>query len=340
MYDGLSNLGFALEAVCNGPLYGVAQFRIRSSQPLQPDENWDFWTRPRNSLFLRVLNSYPPTFLRKLLVGRRLKTGHEVGIRSHYDVSNQFYKLFLDKTYMFYSCADFHSVNDTLEQAQENKANHILGLLDPKPGERILDLGCGWGAMLQRVFEATNDRDSLLGYTLSEEQVTYVRRLGFNVSLTNFITTTYAEESLDKIYSIGAWEHVRPNEITPLLRKLHVALRPGGRLVQHFFCLPGKVFPMIMLVAQIFFPGSVLSPYEDQANAWRDAGFHLTYESVHDYRPTLRAWYDNLVANRDKAIELVGVETYNKFLTFFPVSWKVFDLGQAQVHRFVLQKPC
>jgi cyclopropane-fatty-acyl-phospholipid synthase len=336
----LSNqFSFALESACYGPLYGMIQFRMRSLHPLDPEENWDFWTRPRNSLLLEAVNSYPPTFVRKFLVSRQLKRRHEVGISSHYDISNEFYKLFLDKRYMFYSCADFHSDSETLEEAQENKANFILDLLGPKPGERILDLGCGWGAMLRRVYEETSDKDNLLGFTLSKEQVTYIKEhYGFNVSLTNFITTAYAEESVDKIYSIGAWEHVRPNEITTLLRKLYRALKPGGKLVQHFFCLSGKSFPISMVLGQIFFPGSVLSSYQDQVNACQSAGFRLTHESVHDYRPTLKAWYNNLVANRDKAIELVGVTTYNKYLIFFPVSWKVFDIGQAQVHRLVLEK--
>lgn len=252
--SALSNkLSLAVEAVCYGPLYCLAQSRMRSSQPLEPEENWSFWTQPTNPFLLAAVNSYPPAFLRKFLVGRQLKKGHEVGISAHYDVSNQLYKLFLDKKYMFYSCADFRSIGETLEEAQENKANYVLGLLDPKPGERILDLGCGWGAMLQRVYEATKDKDNLLGYTLSKDQVAYVKDLGFKVSLTNFITTTYAEDSLDKIYSIGAWEHVRPNEITTLLRKLYAALKPHGRLVQHFFCLRGKAFPVSMVLGQIFF---------------------------------------------------------------------------------------
>lgn len=335
----LRTLSFVLEATCYGPLYGIAQSRLRSPQPLDPEENWEFWTRPRNRLLIEAVNSYPPSFWRRFLVSRNLKKGHEVGITSHYDISNEFYKIFLDKKYMFYSCADFHSNSDTLEEAQENKANFILGLLDPKPGERILDLGCGWGAMLLRVYEATNDKDNLFGYTLSKEQVTYIKEHhGFNVSLTNFITTTYAEESWDKIYSIGAWEHVRPHEITSLLRKLYRALKPMGKLVQHFFCLSGSAFPMAMVLSQIFFPGSALSSYQDQVNAWQSAGFRLTHESAHDYRPTLKAWYKNLVANRDKAIELVGINNYNKYLTFFPVSWKIFDVGLAQVHRLVLEK--
>lgn len=335
----MNSIRLALETVSHGPFYSLAQWRIRQEEPLDAEENWHFWTSSRNSLLVKALAHYPPGFLRKILVNAKLKTKHEVGIAAHYDLSNEFYKLFLDKKYIFYSCADFHRRDETLEQAQENKANFILKLIDPQPGERILELGCGWGAMLRRIYEATNDCEKLSGYTLSREQLAFIKeRYGFNVSFTNFITAPYAESSFDKIYSIGAWEHVRPREIPVLLEKLHHALTPGGKLIQHFFCLSSKMFPTSMVMAQIFFPGSVLTPYADQASAWQRAGFRLAHESIHDYRPTLKAWYDNLVANKEQAIELVGVNTFNKYMVFFPASWRVFNEGQAQVHRLILEK--
>lgn len=335
----LSLASLAFETATHGPFYSLAQSRIRGQRPLDPEENWDFWTKTRNGLLVKAIGHYPPGFLRKILVRAKLKADHKVGIAAHYDVSNEFYKLFLDKKYLFYSCADFNGDDETLEQAQENKANFILKLIEPRAGERILELGCGWGAMLRRIFEETGDRENLFGYTLSREQLAFVKEsYNFNVTFTDFISTSYAKESFDKIYSIGAWEHVRPDEIPSLLLKLHQALKPGGRLVQHFFCLTDRGLPTSMVMAQIFFPGSLLSPYRDQKAAWQRAGFRLTHESIHDYRVTLRAWHDNLVANKEKAIELVGVRTYNKYLVFFSVSWRVFNEGQAQVYRWVLEK--
>lgn len=334
-----NSLSFIFEAVSHGPVYAAAMSRIRNPQPLDAEENWYYWKKPRNPLLTAAIKNYPPAFLRKSFVNRKLKRAHEFGIAAHYDVSNEFYRLFLDKKYMFYSCADFHDGAETLEQAQQNKADFILNLIGPKPGEKILELGCGWGAMLRRIFEETGDRENLCGCTLSKEQVAYIKEhYGFNVSFINFITASYAAESFDKIYSIGAWEHVRPNEILTLLQKLHRALKPGGKLIQHFFCLAGADFPVAMLVAQIFFPGSVLSSYQFQKQAWQNAGFHATHESTHDYRPTLKAWYDRLSANRAEAIDLVGTEIYNRYMVFFPIAWRVFDEGQTKVYRFVLEK--
>ncbi len=330
---------FIFEAISHGAVYAAAMSRIRNPEPLDAEENWDYWTKPRNRILTAAIKNYPPVFVRKSLVKRMLKQIHEVGIAAHYDVSNEFYRLFLDKKYMLYSCADFHDGAETLEQAQQNKADFILNLINPKAGEKILELGCGWGGMLRRIFEATGDKENLYGYTISKEQIAYIKEHhGFNAHFTNFITTSYAAEDFDKIYSIGAWEHVRPNEIPALLQKLYRALKPGGKFIQHFFCLTGEDFPVAMLVVQIFFPGSVLSSYQFQKQAFQDAGFRLTHESTHDYRPTLKAWYENLVANQAKAIGIVGVETYNRYLVFFPIAWRVFDEGQTKLYRFVLEK--
>jgi cyclopropane-fatty-acyl-phospholipid synthase len=247
--------------------------------------------------------------------------------------------LILDKKYRFYSCADFIHGTETLEEAQENKANDVLRMLSPQPGERILDLGCGWGGMLGRIHEATGDRENLFGYTLSRDQVAHNEQNGqFNVSLTNFVTTRYPAESFDIIYSIGAWEHVRQEEIPGLLDRLYEALRPGGRMVHHFICMPSDTLPTTAIASQLFFPGSMLSSYRYQARAFERAGFRVVEQSLHDYRDTLRSWFNNLVANRDRAIELVGVPRYNEFLSFYPAAWRFANDVEGFVVRFGLEK--
>lgn len=337
---GLVRLGRAvLNTLIHGPLYSVAQYRMSSETPLDPVENWTFWTEPKNSMTEFMARNYPPDFARRRILRAMLAQDHAVGIESHYDISNDFYKLFLDKEFMFYSCARFLSQRETLEDAQRNKAQLILSLIDPKAGEKILDLGCGWGSMLKCIYEVTGDRDNLSGYTLSRQQLAYIRsELGFNVSLTNFITTAYQEASYDKIVSIGAKEHVRPNEILGLLRKLHSALKPGGKLVEQFFSLNKEKCPTSMLLLQLFFPGSSLSTHSFHLRTAEQAGFEITHDSVDDYRPTLKAWYENLVTNKEKAVSLVGVATYNKYLIFFPMAWRFFDDEEARVHRLALKK--
>jgi cyclopropane-fatty-acyl-phospholipid synthase len=328
------------ETLIYGPAYSALQRLIRSPTSLDPGTTWKIVTDelPPLADWMRV--NYPPGFVRRLLLAPKLRQQHVVGIADHYDVSNEFYKLFLDKKFMFYSCADFHSENDTLEEAQTNKANFLLKLIEPQPGEKILELGCGWGAMLKHIHEATGDKENLHGYTLSKAQVAYNQEHhGFKVEFKNFVSCDYPTEYFDKIYSIGAWEHVRQADVPTTLRKLYASLKPGGRMVKQFFCFPSEAVPVAVLAAQIFFPGSLMPPYPVQVRSFERAGFRIVHQSVHDYRPTLASWFLNLVDNRERAIELVGARTFNKYLVFFPASYRFFNEVAAILFRFVLEKP-
>ena len=330
---------FPLETILYGPSYGTLQYLIRSPRPLDPAGTWDFLTRDPPPVMDWIRQSYPLPFMRRWALAAKIRQDHIVGISQHYDVSNDFYELFLDKKYMFYTSGDFHSDDETLEEAQTHKADCIANLLDPQPGEKILDLGCGWGAMLKRIYEATGDKENLYGYTLSKEQVTYNDAHNhFHVELRNFVTTDYPPAYFDKLYSIGSWQHVRPKEILPLLKKLNTTLNPNGRMLHHFFCRPtDKLFAGIAC-GQIFFPGALGSSFRFHARAFEEAGFRTTYITVSDYRPTLRAWFDNLVANRERAIELVGIRTYNRYLVFFAASWRYFQDAFGIEFRWVLEK--
>ena len=333
---------FASDAVSLGIPSASVNYFTASPTPVDPEFVWQYFTQPRHALIEKIaVDSYPLPAQRRRILRQMMDQSHAAGIEYHYDLSNDFYRLFLDKDFLFYSCADFHSPSDTLEQAQRNKADHLLSLISPRAGERILEFGCGWGSMMRRIHAATGDKDNLFGYTLSKEQALYIEEnFGFNVILDDIVIADLGVAAYDKIYSIGALEHIRPDEIFPLLKKLHAALKPGGRLVQHFFSLNGTDrLPNSMVGAQQFFPGSMLSLHSDHLDWSRHAGFVLAGDTEHDYRPTLRAWFDRLVAHRDKAIELVGLQTTNKYLAYFAGSWNFFDRKKATLHRLVLERP-
>lgn len=154
----LRYLLFPIETLIYGISYGYLQFHIRAPKPLPAEPTWRALTTelPRGLRWIR--NEWPLRPLRRLTVAAKMKQDHALGIAAHYDVSNDFYELFLDKRFMFYSCADFHSPEETLEEAQQHKADFTLNLIDPQPGEKILELGCGWGPMLQRIHQHTDDR--------------------------------------------------------------------------------------------------------------------------------------------------------------------------------------
>jgi cyclopropane-fatty-acyl-phospholipid synthase len=329
-----------VEALVYGVSYAFLQNIIRSPTPLDPEWTWTMVTKDMPYGTAWVRKHWPLKPLRRLLLSAKMRQDHVLGISEHYDVSNEFYELFLDKRYMFYTCADFHSPTDTIEEAQQHKADFILKLIDPKPGQKILELGCGWGAMLRRIEEHTGDKQNLYGITLAKEQVAHIERhRGYNVEFADFITRGYPVEEYDCIYSIGAWEHVREKETLPLLRKLYGALKPGGKLVQHFFCRMNDDIAATVACSQIYFPGSLPLSYSGHNKAHEAAGFRTTHRSLHDYRPTLRAWFDNLVRNKDEALKLVPVQVYNRYLTFFPASWRYFHDHTGVVIRWVLEKP-
>lgn len=337
----LRHLTIVPESLLFGPSYGVVNYLMRSPKPLDAEQTWNYITRQLSPLEDWIRMNYPPGFMRRPLQKFFLRPPHEAGIAKHYDVSNEFYELFLDKKYMLYSCADYLTGRETLEEAQSNKVQFIMELLDPQPGEKILELGCGWGGMLQEVYDRTGQREYIYGYTISREQVEYnVQHRGFNVEFKNFITDELPPEFFDSIYSIGCWEHVRRRDLRPTLEKLFHTLKPGGKMVTHYFCGLERGVPVAGLVGQIFFPGSATPPYPFQLQAAKEVGFRVMHQSLHDtYKETLRHWFERLVANRERAIELVGVETYNKYVLFFPCSWKYFDDVQAVLLRIVLQKP-
>lgn len=322
-----------------GPLYEVARQTIESDTPLDAAKMWRFWTKPRSRGFLWLAENLPLADARRVISGTS-RSENERGIVDHYDISNEFFELILDKEFGFYSCADFQSDTDTLEEAQRRTVGFLLRLIDPRPGEQILDLGCGWGAMMNQVFRVTGDRERLTGYTLAQAQVDYIRdRYGLIARVENYATREYRENSFDKIYSIGSWEHIRPEHIEPLLGKLFKALKPGGRLVQQFSCMTRDRIPATFLLGQLIFPGFMLRTHRFQIDAAKKAGFRLTHDTIHDYRPSWKAWYDNLAASREEAIRLVGVREYNRYLMLFALAWKFIDEGYAQVHRLVLEKP-
>lgn len=329
---------FTSDLTHRGLLYAIAHDRICSPVPLDPEENWSFWTQPQPSLLQSIARTYPPEPRRKAFLDSMLAQDHASGIEAHYDVSNDFYALFLDRQYRFYSCADFLDEKNTLEEAQRNKAMYLRSLLNLQGDEKVLELGCGWGAMLKLLREEGH-RGELMGFTLSKEQLAYAQSLGLNASLTNFITTPFEGAAFDRILSVGALEHVRPGEIEGIYQKIYDALIPGGLAVHQFFSLEHEPYPASMVMVQLFFPGSLLVMHPVHLEAAERAGFRITHDSVHDYKPTLRAWYDRLVAHREQALKLVDLMTYNRYMTFFPISWLFFEQNEAKLHRVVLEKP-
>lgn len=336
----LRYLRIPTDLLFGGTAYALLNFIIHSPKPLDEEKTWEFITGYESRFRRWAREAWPPSFLRRLFLRAKQFQDAALGIQEHYDVSNEFYKLFLDPKFMFYSCADHLRGDETLVEAQTNKANFILKLIDPKPGEKIVELGCGWASMLRHIEQHTGDRENLEGFTLSKEQAAYIKEnFGYKVRLENFVKAEYPKEYYDKIYSIAAWEAIRPQENPIILKKVYDALKPGGRFVMHFFCRLTPKLPAAISVSQLFFPGHVPASYVELVKEFEKAGFRITHTSCHDYRMTCRQWFDGMVKNRDEAIRLVGVPTYNRYVVFFPACYKYFNDRTGVLFRFVLSKP-
>ncbi len=329
---------FVRDLAFRGSLYAIANYRIHSPISLEAEENWRFWTDKQSFYAKWLARNTPPKSIGQQYLDFMLGQDHSQGIESHYDISNDFYSLFLDTKYRFYTCAEFNNDEQTLEEAQENKANYLLKLLNLNGNEKVLDLGCGWGAML-KFLRDSGHQGELTGFTLSKEQLGYIQEeLNFNVFLVDFITEPFEDAPYDRIISIGSLEHVKPQEIKHIHQKIYDSLAPGGLAVHQFFSLTKESYSAFMVPMQLFFPGSVLVPHAVHTEAAQNAGFKIIHDSIHDYKPTLRAWYERLAKNKDKAIDLVGLEIFNRYMTFFPVAWLFFKWGESNLHRMVMKK--
>lgn len=339
MNSVLRGLLRVFESLTYGPIYGTLQALIRTPEPLDAERTWNDLTGELPAAYDWVAKRYPPQFMRPLLIAAKMRQDHVLGIADHYDVSNEFYELWLDKKYMFYTCADFESGDESLEEAQSRKADRILELLQPNADDKILDLGPGWGPMLKRIYEETGDKRNLYGYTISQEQIAYNRAHDrFQVEFRNFITTEYEPSFFDKLYSIETLEHARPWEMPQLAAKLYQTLKPGGIAVHQFSARLAEPIPTAAPAVQLYFPGSVASSYGHMFRTFESAGFRILSQTVLDYRPTLRTWFERMTANRERALELVGVRTYNRYLTFFAVTWRWLNLGLGITVRMAMEK--
>ncbi len=272
-------------------------------------------------------------------------------IQFHYDVSNEFYKLFLDKE-MLYSCAYFTDWNNSIDQAQQDKLEMICRKLRLKPGERFLDIGCGWGALI--CYAARHYGVKAHGITLSQQQHDHakekIRALGLEDRVTVEIRDYLKlEGSYDKIASIGMFEHIGIANFPAYFKKIHSLLADRGLVLNHAIARRSKkdfkkalsgITPEKRLILKYIFPGSELAPVGYSANVMEAHGFE-----IHDvegwrehYALTCKLWCERLTANKDKAIALVGPERYNLWVAYLAGVSFGFSSGSILIYQTLASK--
>src|SRR5919204_2161246 len=236
-------------------------------------------------------------------------------VRHHYDVSNEFFSLFLDQS-MTYSCALFEEGTETLEDAQRAKLELICRKLDLQPGQRLLDVGCGWGSMA--IHAAREHGVSVVGVTLSAEQAAYARKRVADEGLTDRVEIRVqdyrdvADGPYDAISSIGMAEHVGAERYLEYARDLYGLLKPGGRLLNHQIARRPQrdesAYHVDEFIDAYVFPDGELAPVGTTVTQLERAGFEVRdVESLREhYALTLRRWVANLEADWARAVRLAG----------------------------------
>jgi cyclopropane-fatty-acyl-phospholipid synthase len=254
-------------------------------------------------------------------------TRDKAAIQHHYDVSNRFYELLLGPS-MVYSCAYFASPDESLEAAQERKLDRICRKLRLEPGERLLDIGCGWGSLL--IHAAREYGVQGVGVTLSEAQARLARERVAAAGLSDRIEIRVqdyrelADGPFDKIASVGMYEHVGRGELDRYTDAVHELLAPGGLFLNHGIArLHSEPPASDTFIYRYVFPDGELSPVTDVMSAMEQARLEVRdVESMREhYAHTLRRWLANLTANWDAAVAEVGEQRARV--------WRLYMLGSA-----------
>lgn len=282
----------------------------------------------------------PPRWRRKRRAHSRARDA--AAISHHYDVSNRFFELIIGPT-MTYSCGVFDTERTTLDEAQVEKVDLICRKLDLRPGQRLLDVGAGWGALIRHAAE--NYGVSALGVTLSERQVAWAREaletegLRGRAEIRHLDYRDVEETNFDAISSVGTMEHIGSSELGNHFSLLAGKLRPGGRMLNHTITRPSSASDVriggfndryIFPDGELMGPGTVVS-------AMHDHGLELRHsESLREhYAMTLREWGRNLERNWAAAVAEVGERRARAWRLYMAVSRLAFETNRVQIHQFL-----
>ena len=276
--------------------------------------------------------------------------------QSIYDVSNDFFALFLGPT-MGYTCGYYERDDMDLDESQIAKFDLALGKLDLEPGMTLLDVGCGWGGALELAVQKYDV--NVIGITLSKAQSEFARERLAKLDTNRSIEVRLQgweefDEPVDRIVSIGAFEAFKVERYPLFFDKAYKLLPDGGRMLLHTILAHTQKFfrdngikvtisdlKFMQFIEAEIFPGGRLPAVEDIEQLAADSGFVL--ERVHllreHYARTLDMWASNLLATRDEAIAITSPEIYERYMKYLTGCADFFRRGITNIGQFTLVKP-
>lgn len=278
---------------------------------------------------------------------RHSRHSDRAAIRHHYDVSNAFYGLWLDAERV-YSCAYFEHPEDTLEAAQRGKLDHICRKLRLQPGERFLDIGCGWGALA--CWAARHYGVRAHGITLSEQQFAYAQARIHAEGLAGRVTVELRDYRdlpgdgvYDKVASVGMFEHVGLANLPLYYRTVRRLMRPGGLFLNHGITHDAEGWQRSLgteFINRYVFPDGELDCVSNIQLGMERAGFEL--HDVEGLRPhyalTLRHWVQRLEAAREAALQVVDEATFRVWRLYMVACALAFEEGRTGVYQILASR--
>jgi len=287
----------------------------------------------------------PPRWRRIAGGTRHGKARDAEAIHHHYDVSNTFYEWVLGQS-MTYTCACYPRADASLDEAQENKYRLVFEKLRLEPGDRLLDVGCGWGGMVRY---AARRGVIATGVTLSEEQAAWAQRAITEEGLNDLAEVSYGdyrdvtETGFDAVSSIGLLEHIGVRNYASYFAFLQSRLRPTGMLLNHCITRPENTSEPLTqgFIDRYVFPDGELTGSGRVISAAQDAGLEVLHEENlrQHYALTLRDWGANLVKNWDDAVAEVGLNTAKVWGLYMAGSRLAFETGGIQLHQVLAVRP-
>jgi cyclopropane-fatty-acyl-phospholipid synthase len=277
----------------------------------------------------------------------RSKRRDAQAIAHHYDVSNEFYALFLDRR-MVYTCAYYRRPDGDLDQAQEDKLDLVCRKLRLQPGERLLDIGCGWGSLVMWAAERYGVQAH--GVTLSAAQAEWaqaaIRRAGLEgrarVEFRDYRDLP-ADLLFDKIAAVGVIEHIGRRNMPPYFARVHELLKPGGLFLSHGITREKHYqrTSAIAFLERYVFPNMDLDDVSHTVDVLERASFEIVdVEGLRlHYARTCRQWVERLTANADRARAIVGERVYRTWVAYLAASSVGFAKRWTGLYQVVGMRP-